>query len=136
MKNTFDLNRYQFGVGRRKTSTARVYLEEGNGKIIVNGLPFEEYFYGNISFFSVVIQPLKLLDKQNSYNIKATIRGGGFTGQVEAMRLGIARALLKIYPDCRTTLKSFSLLTRDARVKERKKYGLKAARKAPQFSKR
>jgi len=136
MKNTFDLTRYQFGVGRRKSSTARVYLEQGNGIISVNGKKFEEYFSGNLSFASVVIQPLKLLDKQNSYNIKATIRGGGFTGQMEALRLGIARALLKLYPDCRTTLKNFSLLTRDSRVKERKKYGLKAARKAPQFSKR
>jgi small subunit ribosomal protein S9 len=136
MKNTFDLTRYQFGVGRRKSSTARVYLEQGNGTICVNGKSFEEYFYGNLSFASIVIQPLRLLDKHNSYNIKATIRGGGFTGQMEAMRLGIARALLKIYPDCRTTLKSFSLLTRDSRVKERKKYGLKGARKAPQFSKR
>ena len=136
MKNIFDSNRYEFGVGRRKTSTARVYLEKGNGKIIVNDLPFEKYFRGNLSFLSVVIQPLKLLEKQNQYNIKANIKGGGFTGQIEAMRLGVSRALLKIYPDSRTTLKNFSLLTRDARRKERKKYGLKAARKAPQFSKR
>lgn len=132
----FNSNNHQFGVGRRKTSTARVYLEKGDGKIIVNDIPFKEYFYGNISFLSVVKQPLALLDKLNEFDIKATIRGGGFTGQVEAMRLGISKALLKIYPDCRTTLKKFSLLTRDSRVKEKKKYGLKAARKAPQFSKR
>lgn len=136
MKNTFNSNHYEFGVGRRKTSTARVYLEKGSGKMTVNSLPFEKYFSGNLSFLSIVSQPLKLLEKHNDYDIKATIRGGGFTGQVEAMRLGIARALLKMYPDSRTTLKNFSLLTRDARKKERKKYGLKAARKAPQFSKR
>jgi small subunit ribosomal protein S9 len=132
----FNSNNHQFGVGRRKTSTARVYLEKGSGKIVVNDIPFEKYFYGNISFLSVVKQPLALLDKLNEFDIKATIRGGGFTGQVEAMRLGISKALLKIYPDCRITLKKFSLLTRDSRVKEKKKYGLKAARKAPQFSKR
>ena len=136
MKNTFNTNNYQFGVGRRKSSTARVYLQAGNGRIYVNNLPFEEYFSGNLSFFSLVAKPLKILDKQNLYDVKVTVRGGGFTGQAEAIRLGIARALLKIFPEARTILKSFSLLTRDSRVKERKKYGLKAARKAPQFSKR
>lgn len=134
--NIFNPNNHQFGVGRRKTSTARVYLEKGTGKITVNNVSFEDYFYGNLSFLTVVRQPLSLLDKVSDFDIKATIRGGGFTGQVEAMRLGISKALLKIFPDCRTTLKSFSLLTRDSRAKERKKYGLRAARKAPQFSKR
>lgn len=104
--------------------------------MMVNDLPFEKYFYGNLSFLTVVRKPLSLLDKVNNFDIKATIRGGGFTGQVEAMRLGISKALLKIFPDCRSTLKAFSLLTRDSRAKERKKYGLRAARKAPQFSKR
>ncbi len=137
MKNISKYQRHYSGVGRRKTSTARVYLcKNGSGAITVNNLSFGKYFAGNPSFFTMVSHPLRLVDKQNDYDIKVNVRGGGFSGQAEAIRLGIARSLLEVSLDYRTILKSFSLLTRDSRVKERKKYGLKAARKASQFSKR
>lgn len=132
----YNSNENYFGVGRRKTSTSRVYLKKGSGNIQVNGIPFKEYFYGNLNFDYFIKKPLQLFNKEEYYDIFVNTKGGGFTGQLEATRLAISRALLAIDPDCKSTLKNFSFLTRDPRSKERKKYGLKAARKATQFSKR
>jgi small subunit ribosomal protein S9 len=124
-----------YGTGRRKNSSARVFLEPGDGKITVNDRELDEYF--NLETLKLVVkQPLAATGTEGSYDIKVTVRGGGFTGQAGAIRHGVARALLKVDPDFRPTLKSEGYLTRDARMKERKKYGLKSARRAPQFSKR
>jgi len=122
-------------VGRRKTSVARVRLLPGDGKIVVNKRPMDEYF-GLESLKLIVKQPLLLTDTVGQYDVYVNVRGGGISGQAGAIRHGIARALLKVDPNLRPTLKRAGLLTRDARMKERKKYGLKAARRAPQFSKR
>lgn len=123
-----------YGTGRRKSSVARVYVTSGTGKIIVNGRDVNEY----IPYATLVMdlsQPLTLTGTQDKYDVRAEVKGGGFTGQAGAIRLGLARALLEAGCD-RSTLKVAGMVTRDARAKERKKYGLKAARKAPQFSKR
>lgn len=121
-------------VGRRKSSVARVFLKEGKGSIIVNGKDVNDY----MPYQTLVMdlkQPLVLLSAETRFDIEANVVGGGFTGQAGAIRLGIARALLEAGLD-RGTLKRAGMLTRDARAKERKKYGLKGARRAPQFSKR
>lgn len=124
-----------FGTGRRKNSSARVILTPGSGKITINGKDITEYM--PFSYLYVVIkQPLAVTETTESYDIRVNVIGGGFTGQAGAIRHGIARALLKVDPDFRSPLKSAGLLTRDPRMKERKKPGLKKARKAPQFSKR
>ena len=123
-----------YGTGRRKSSIARIYIFAGKGKITVNGKDVKDY----MPFATLVTdlsQPLVLLGADKKYDIDAQVQGGGFTGQAEAIRLGIARALLVAGED-RKTLKVAGMLTRNARSKERKKYGLKAARRAPQFSKR
>jgi len=123
------------GTGRRKSSVARVRLVPGTGKITVNGRDIEEY----IPFEAlrvVVRQPLVATETVGSYDVLVNVSGGGYTGQAGAIRHGIARALLQADPEYRPTLKRAGLLTRDARMKERKKYGLKGARRAPQFSKR
>ena len=123
-----------YGTGRRKSSIARVYVTSGTGKIVVNGRDVNEY----MPYATLVMdlrQPLVLTETEGKYDVRAEVYGGGFTGQAGAIRLGIARALLEAGCD-RTVLKKAGLLTRDARAKERKKYGLKAARRAPQFSKR
>jgi len=122
-------------VGRRKSSVARVQLNPGNGKIIVNKLDYEDYF-GRISQKNLIMQPINLLEINGKYDILANVKGGGLTGQAGAIRHGIARALVQISSDYRPNLKGAGLLTRDARVKERKKYGLRGARRAFQFSKR
>ncbi|MBF8376853.1 30S ribosomal protein S9 [Alicyclobacillus mali] len=124
-----------WAVGRRKTSVARVRLLPGDGKIVVNKRPMDEYF-GLESLKLIVKQPLLLTDTVGQYDVHVNVRGGGISGQAGAIRHGIARALLKVDPNLRSPLKRAGLLTRDARMKERKKYGLKAARRAPQFSKR
>ncbi|MBX6394227.1 MAG: 30S ribosomal protein S9 [Alicyclobacillaceae bacterium] len=124
-----------WGTGRRKESVARVRLLPGDGRIIVNKRPIEEYF-GLETLRIYVKQPLALTDNLNRYDVYANVRGGGFSGQAGAIRHGIARALLKADPDLRSVLKKAGMLTRDPRMKERKKYGLKKARRAPQFSKR
>ena len=123
-----------YGTGRRKSSIARVYVTSGTGKIVVNGRPVEEYMPYDTLIMDLR-QPLVLTETESKYDVRAEVKGGGFTGQAGAIRLGIARALLEAGVD-RSTLKTAGLVTRDARVKERKKYGLKAARRAPQFSKR
>lgn len=124
-----------YGTGRRKKSIARVYLTPGSGKITVNKRDIEEYF-GLETLKVVVRQPLTATETLGKYDANVTVKGGGFTGQAGAIRHGIARALLKVDGEFRPTLKKAGYLTRDPRMKERKKYGLKAARRAPQFSKR
>ena len=123
-----------YGTGRRKSSIARVYITSGTGKITVNGRDVNEY----MPFETLVMdlkQPLVLTETADKYDVNCEVKGGGFTGQAGAIRLGITRALLEAGCD-RKTLKVAGMITRDSRKKERKKYGLKAARKAPQFSKR
>jgi small subunit ribosomal protein S9 len=127
-------NTKYYGTGRRKSSVARVYLKSGKGVVTVNGRDVNEYMpYATL--VQNLKQPLALLGAEEKYDVEAHVVGGGFTGQAEAIRLGIARALLEAKED-RPTLKKPALLTRNARSKERKKYGLKGARRAPQFSKR
>jgi small subunit ribosomal protein S9 len=121
--------------GRRKTSVAKVWLFPGSGKITVNKRPLQDYF-GLETLRVDVKRPLEETNSINKFDVVARVKGGGFTGQAGAIRHGIARALLKIDDDLRPTLKKLGFLTRDPRMKERKKYGLKKARRAPQFSKR
>jgi small subunit ribosomal protein S9 len=121
--------------GRRKTSVARVRLYDGTGKFVLNGKPLEAYF-PQMALRLRVLEPLRTATVEGRYDVHATIEGGGFTGQSDALRLGISRALVDIDPDLRTTLKREGLLTRDSRRVERKKYGLRKARRAPQFTKR
>lgn len=123
------------GTGRRKSAVARVRLVPGEGKIIINKRDVEEYIPFE-TLREVIKQPLKLTQTLGSYDVLVNVQGGGFTGQAGAIRHGIARALLQVDPDFRPALKQAGLLTRDPRMKERKKYGLKGARRAPQFSKR
>ena len=123
------------GTGRRKSSVARVRLMSGEGNITVNGKPLDEYF-GEETLKVIVKQPLTATETLDKYDVIATVKGGGFSGQAGAVRHGIARALNAANLEYRPTLKSNGFLTRDSRKKERKKYGLKKARKAPQFSKR
>jgi small subunit ribosomal protein S9 len=122
-------------IGRRKTSVARVYLSEGSGNIVVNGRDVKQYFNTAPLLFKVE-QPLALTDNSGKFDIKINVEGGGITGQAEAIRLGISRALCEINPENRGTLKPEGLLTRDPRMVERKKFGQKKARKRFQFSKR
>ena len=124
-----------YGTGRRKSSVARVYLLPGTGNITINKRDYNEYF-GLDTLKLIIKQPLELTGTASRYDIKVNVRGGGFTGQAGAIRHGISRALLEADNDFRLTLKKAGYLTRDPRMKERKKYGLKGARRAPQFSKR
>ena len=123
------------GTGRRKSSVARVTLVPGTGNILVNGRKVEEYL-PSATFVMDLKQPLTATSNETRFDVIVNVSGGGFSGQAGAIRLGIARALLEASNEYRPTLKSMGLLTRDARAKERKKYGLKGARRAPQFSKR
>ncbi len=123
------------GTGRRKSSVARVILSPGNGKMLVNKKTIEDYF-GFETLRMLLKSPLVLTETLGKYDVSVTVKGGGYTGQAGAIRHGIARALIKAEPELRTIVKKAGFLTRDARMKERKKYGLKAARRAPQFSKR
>ena len=124
-----------YGTGRRKSSIARVRLVEGTGKITVNGKSIDEFF-GAETLKVIVKQPLTVTNTLEKFDVIASVNGGGFSGQAGAIRLGVARALNEANTEFRPTLKSNGFLTRDSRAKERKKYGLKKARKAPQFSKR
>lgn len=124
-----------YGTGRRKSSVARVRLVPGDGRIVINNRDIKDYIPSQ-ALIEVVKQPLVLTETLGSYDVLVNVRGGGFSGQAGAIRHGIARALLEVDPEYRQTLKRAGLLTRDARMKERKKYGLKGARRAPQFSKR
>nr|QCI04080.1 ribosomal protein S9 [Antithamnionella ternifolia] len=125
-----------YGTGRRKTSIAQVKLMPGSGKLIINGLPGESYLQFSPNYLRISCLPLNILGLGKEYDIYVKAEGGGLTGQADAIRLGLARALCTVNPENRITLKSEGLLTRDARIKERKKYGLRKARKAPQYSKR
>ena len=127
---------YQYGTGRRKSSVARVRIYEGGtGSILINGRDIDDYF-GLEALKLLVRQPMVATDTLGKIDVICTVTGGGVTGQAGAIRHGVARALLKVNAEYRAPLKAAGLLTRDPRMKERKKYGLKAARRAPQFSKR
>jgi small subunit ribosomal protein S9 len=125
-----------FGIGHRKESIARVRLIPGSGKSIINGIQAETYLQYSPNYLRISKSPLNTLGLENKYDIFVTANGGGLTGQTEAIRLGLSRALCKLNPENRLALKFEGYLTRDARKVERKKYGLKKARKAAQFSKR
>ncbi|MGE7763512.1 30S ribosomal protein S9 [Peribacillus sp. NPDC097895] len=124
-----------YGTGRRKSSVARVRLVPGEGRIVINGRDINEYI-PFAALREVVNQPLAATETTGNYDVLVNVSGGGYTGQAGAIRHGIARALLQVDPEYRPSLKTAGLLTRDPRMKERKKYGLKGARRAPQFSKR
>jgi small subunit ribosomal protein S9 len=126
---------YIYGTGRRKTAVARVRLLPGDGSMVVNGKPVGEYFGRNASLGTLRL-PFRVTDTEGRYSASILVAGGGFSGQAGAIRQGIARALLSVHPDARGRLRQAGLLTRDPRAKERKKYGLKRARKAPQYTKR
>ena len=127
---------YQYGTGRRKSSVARVRVYQGGtGSITINGRDIDDYF-GLDTLKAIARQPLALTETEGKFDIVCTLAGGGVTGQAGALRHGLSRALLQYDPELRAVLKKAGFLTRDPRMKERKKYGLKAARRAPQFSKR
>ena len=128
-------NTKNYGTGRRKSSVARVYLVPGTGKITINKRDIDEYF-GLDTLKVIVRQPLVATETSDKFDVLVNVKGGGYTGQAGAIRHGISRALLAVDGDYRPVLKKAGFLTRDPRMKERKKYGLKAARRAPQFSKR
>jgi len=127
--------KYYYGLGRRKEASARVRLYEGSGQVIINGKDYKDYL-NPISLIDVIKTPLETLSMVDRFDIVVKVSGGGSKGQADAIRLGVARAILALDESLKKTLKSHKYLTRDSRVKERKKYGLKKARKAPQFSKR
>ena len=128
-------NTKNYGTGRRKSSVARVYLVPGTGKITINKRDIDEYF-GLDTLKVIVRQPLVATETSDKFDVLVNVKGGGYTGQAGAIRHGISRSLLTVDGDYRPVLKKAGFLTRDPRMKERKKYGLKAARRAPQFSKR
>ena len=128
-------NPFYYGTGRRKHSVARVRVYEGTGKITINGRDIDDYF-GLETLKLIVRQPFAVTTTEGKFDIVCTVTGGGVTGQAGAIRHGLSRALLQFDPELRAALKAEGYLTRDPRMKERKKYGLKAARRAPQFSKR
>ena len=128
-------NTKYYGTGRRKSSVARVYLVPGTGKITINKRDIDEYF-GLDTLKVIVRQPLVATETSDKFDVLVNVKGGGYTGQAGAIRHGISRALLTVDEDYRPVLKKAGFLTRDPRMKERKKYGLKAARRAPQFCKR
>jgi len=127
---------YYYGLGRRKTAVARVRLYPGSGQILINGRPASQYFGNRLLYRVMITEPLRLTGLQDHFDIRARVVGGGISGQAGAVRHGVARALLRFNPELRPVLKRAGLLTRDPRVKERMKPGLKRARKAPQYTKR
>lgn len=127
---------YHYGTGRRKTAVARVRIFPGSGEIVVNGKPAPEYFGGRALYQTDIRQPLRLTNTLDRFDVSVRVSGGGTSGQAGAIRHGIARALTRFDEELRPTLKRAKLLTRDPRAKERKKVGLKRARKAPQYTKR
>jgi len=124
------------GLGKRKQATARVFLIPGEGNIIINKISGDKYLQYNDTYLDTVWSPLKKLNLEKQFDIIGVVKGGGLTGQAEAIQLGVARLLCRIDKENRSILKPFGFLTRDSRIKERKKYGLRKARKAPQYSKR
>lgn len=127
---------YFYGLGRRKSATARVRLYAGKGTITINDKPAADYLDGNKTLLAEITDPLALVNKQKDFDITVRVQGGGIAGQVDAIKLAIAKALTTAHSDLRPTLKKAELLKRDSREKERKKYGLRSARKREQFSKR
>jgi small subunit ribosomal protein S9 len=126
----------KIGLGKRKEAIGRVFLIPGEGKLIVNKVSGKNYFQYNETYLNTIWAPLKKLNLEKKFNIVAIVKGGGLTGQAEAVQLGVARLLCEMDKENRLVLKPFGFLTRDSRIKERKKYGLRKARKAPQYSKR
>jgi small subunit ribosomal protein S9 len=124
------------GVGRRKQAIARIFLIPGEGNLIINKKSGDQYLQYNDTYLNAVWSPLETLNLQKQFDIIAIVNGGGLTGQADAIQLGVARRLIEMDPENRSILKPFGFLTRDSRIKERKKYGLRKARKAPQYSKR
>ncbi|MGH2772539.1 MAG: 30S ribosomal protein S9 [Actinomycetota bacterium] len=131
-----DLTQLTRATGRRKEAVARVRLSVGEGKFEINGGRTLEDYFPNLAVRRVILEPFRVIDRVDAYDVKVKIHGGGVTGQAGALRHALARALVDLDPDLRGPLKRAGFLTRDARVKERRKYGLKKARKAPQYSKR
>ncbi len=127
---------YVYGLGRRKSATARVRLFKGKGEITINDKPAIEYLSGNKTYLAEITDPLALAQKQKDFNITIKVSGGGLAGQVDAIKLAISKALVTEFPDLRPVLKKAGFVKRDPREKERKKYGLRSARKKEQFSKR
>ncbi|MBQ6394532.1 30S ribosomal protein S9 [Candidatus Saccharibacteria bacterium] len=128
--------KYTYGLGRRKSATARARLYKGKGNITINGKPALEYLSGDKSKLAEITDPLALAQKQKDYDITIVVKGGGLSGQVDAIKLAISKALTTEAPDLRPVLKKAGFVKRDPREKERKKYGLRSARKKEQFSKR
>lgn len=128
--------KYVYGLGRRKASTATVRLYKGKGEITINGKPALEYLSGNKAYLAEITDPLAIAEKQKDYDITILAKGGGLAGQVDAIKLAISKALVLEAPDLRPMLKKAGMMKRDPREKERKKYGLRSARKKEQFSKR
>lgn len=126
----------KIGLGKRKKSIARVFLTPGEGNLIINNISGENYLQYNANYLHLVWSPLRHLNLEKQFDIIALVKGGGLTGQTEAIQLGLARLLCKMEKQNRSILKPVGFLTRDSRIKERKKYGLRKARKAPQYSKR
>jgi small subunit ribosomal protein S9 len=133
---TTKLEKSNIGLGKRKEAVARVFLVPGSGNLIINRIVGEKYLQYNSGYINKIWDPLKKLNLHNQFDIIVIVRGGGLTGQTDSIKLGVARLICKMEPQHRTILKPFGFLTRDARIKERKKYGLRKARKAPQYSKR
>jgi len=129
-------SKYLYGLGRRKSATATARLYKGKGKITINDKPAEDYLSNNKSFLAEITDPLALVSKQKDFDVTVLVKGGGVSGQVDAIKLAIAKAINVGFSDLRTVLKKADLLKRDSREKERKKYGLRGARKREQFSKR
>ncbi|MEI6850904.1 MAG: 30S ribosomal protein S9 [Candidatus Saccharibacteria bacterium] len=129
-------SKYLYGLGRRKSATASARLYKGKGKITINNKPAEDYLSNNKSFLAEITDPLALVSKQKDFDITVLVKGGGVAGQVDAIKLAIAKAITVGFTDLRTVLKKAEFLKRDSREKERKKYGLRSARKREQFSKR
>ncbi len=127
---------YFYALGRRKSATARVRLSNGSGKLVINDKPAEEYFADSQSLLHEVTKPFTALDQENKFDISVKVSGGGHAGQIDAIRLGISKALVEMNADFKNTLRRADLLGRDPREKERKKFGLKGARKQRQFTKR
>lgn len=124
------------GLGKRKQAVARVFLVPGEGNLIINKVSGNKYLQYNDTYLNTIWAPLKILKLEKQFDIQVFVKGGGLTGQAQAIQLGVARQLCKINDENRSSLKPFGFLTRDSRIKERKKYGLRKARKAPQYSKR
>lgn len=128
--------KYTYGLGRRKSATATVRLYTGKGEITVNGKPALEYLSGNKTYLAEITDPLALAEKQKEFDVSVIVKGGGLAGQVDAIKLAISKALVAEAPDLKPMLKKAGMIKRDPREKERKKYGLRSARKKEQFSKR